>query len=180
MIVYPKPDPAAGPPPADAGADSGEGVPIPGDDDFHHLRAYRPGDPPRQIAWKALAREGDLLTKDFQATASGELWLDWLAARCAGENVILAGDLNSTLDHYTGLDAAPFYGVLGPAGMDPAVVQKLSSTLQQALATPALREKLQEQGFDVVASSPEAYAKLIRDEIERWSKVVREGGIRVD
>ena len=81
---------------------------------------------------------------------------------------------------YTGLDAAPFYGILGPAGMDPAVVQKLSSTLQQALATPALREKLQEQGFDVVASSPEAYAKLIRDEIDRWSKVVREAGIRVD
>ena len=81
---------------------------------------------------------------------------------------------------YTGLDAAPFYGILGPAGMDPAVVQKLSSTLKQALATPALREKLQEQGFDVVASSPEAYAKLIRDEIDRWSKVVREGGIKVD
>lgn len=81
---------------------------------------------------------------------------------------------------YTGLDAAPFYGVLGPAGMDPAVVQKLSSTLQQALATPAVREKLQEQGFDVVASSPEAYAKLIRDEIDRWSKVVREAGIKVD
>ena len=81
---------------------------------------------------------------------------------------------------YTGLDAAPFYGVLGPAGMDPAVVQKLSSTLQQALAMPAVREKLQELGFDVVASSPEAYAKLIRDEIERWSKVVREAGIKVD
>jgi len=32
--------------------------------------------------------------------------LDWLAARCAGDNVILAGDLNSTLDHYTGLDPA--------------------------------------------------------------------------
>lgn len=32
--------------------------------------------------------------------------LDWLAARCAGDNVILAGDINSTLDHYTGLDAA--------------------------------------------------------------------------
>jgi tripartite-type tricarboxylate transporter receptor subunit TctC len=81
---------------------------------------------------------------------------------------------------YTGLDAAPFYGVLGPAGMDPAVAQKLSSTLQQALATPAVREKLQEQGFDVVASSPEAYAKLIRDEIDRWSKVVREQGIKVE
>jgi len=83
VLVYPRPDPAAGPPPAQSGADSGEGVPIPGDDDFHHLRAYRPGDPPRQIAWKALAREGELLTKDFQATASGELWLDWMDARAA-------------------------------------------------------------------------------------------------
>jgi endonuclease/exonuclease/phosphatase (EEP) superfamily protein YafD len=45
------------------------------------------------------------------APVAGEMtgWrqgLEWLAARCAGDNVILAGDLNSTLDHYTGLDAA--------------------------------------------------------------------------
>ena len=81
---------------------------------------------------------------------------------------------------YTGLDAAPFYGVLGPAGMDPAVVQKLSSTLTRALQTPALREKLGEMGFDVVASTPDVYAKLIRDEIERWSSVVKQANIKVD
>ena len=45
------------------------------------LRAYQPGDSPRLIAWKALARGGDLVTKEFQATASAELWLDWLDAR---------------------------------------------------------------------------------------------------
>ncbi|HEY8243489.1 MAG TPA: tripartite tricarboxylate transporter substrate binding protein [Casimicrobiaceae bacterium] len=81
---------------------------------------------------------------------------------------------------YAGLDAAPFYGVLGPAGMDPAVVQKLSSSLTRALARPDLREKLQELGFDVVASSPDAYTKLIRDEIDRWSAVVRQQNIKVD
>jgi tripartite-type tricarboxylate transporter receptor subunit TctC len=81
---------------------------------------------------------------------------------------------------FTGLDAAPFYGILGPAGMDPAVVQKLSSTLQKTLATPAVRDKLQDLGFDVVASSPAEYAKLIRDEIERWTKVVRDQSIKVD
>ena len=81
---------------------------------------------------------------------------------------------------YAGLDAAPFYGVLGPAGMDPAVVQKLSSSLTRALARPDLRDKLQELGFDVVASSPEAYSKLIRDEIDRWSAVVRQQNIKVD
>jgi tripartite-type tricarboxylate transporter receptor subunit TctC len=81
---------------------------------------------------------------------------------------------------FTGLDAAPFYGVLGPAGMDPAVLKKLNTTLVQALTTPAMREKLQAMGFDVVASSPETYGKVIRDEIDRWTKVVREQNIKVD
>ena len=81
---------------------------------------------------------------------------------------------------FTGFDAAPFYGVLGPAGMDPSVVQKLNATLVKALATPAVRDKLQDLGFDVIGSTPDAYAKLIRDEIDRWSKVVREQNIKVD
>ena len=81
---------------------------------------------------------------------------------------------------YAGFDAAPFYGVLAPAGLDPVVAAKLSGTLTQALAVPALREKLQEQGFDIIASSPQAYAKLIRDEIERWSTVVKDAGIVVE
>ena len=81
---------------------------------------------------------------------------------------------------FTGLDAAPFYGILGPAGMDAAVVQKLHATLTQALSDAAVREKLQASGFDVVASTPDAYGKLIRDEIERWSRVVRDQKIKVD
>jgi tripartite-type tricarboxylate transporter receptor subunit TctC len=81
---------------------------------------------------------------------------------------------------FSGFDAAPFYGVLGPAGMDPAVVQKLNATLTRALATPALRDRLQELGFDVIGSTPDAYAKLIREEIDRWSKVVKEQGIKVE
>ena len=47
------------------------------------LRVYRPGDAPKLIAWKALAREQGLLTKEFSATASSELWLDWDDARAA-------------------------------------------------------------------------------------------------
>ena len=68
----------------------------------------------------------------------------------------------------------------GPAGMDAAVVGKLHASLAKALATPAVREKLESLGFDVVASSPESYAKTIRDEIDRWSKVVREQNIKVE
>jgi len=80
-IVYPRPDLAAGLPPQHSLSGDHEGIPVAGDEDFAFLRGYRPGDPPRQIAWKALARGDDLLSKEFQATASAELWLDWIDAR---------------------------------------------------------------------------------------------------
>jgi uncharacterized protein (DUF58 family) len=83
IVVYPRPDPMAGTPPAFSRSSSEEGIPIAGDDEFNMLRAYRPGDAPKLIAWKALAREQGLLTKEFSATASSELWLDWDEAHAA-------------------------------------------------------------------------------------------------
>ena len=81
VLVYPRPDRMAGAPPSQSRAIAEEGIPVPGDEEFNMLRAYRPGDTARQIAWKALAREQGLLTKEFSATASSELWLDWDEAR---------------------------------------------------------------------------------------------------
>jgi uncharacterized protein (DUF58 family) len=83
VIVYPRPDPLGGTPPAQSRGDTEEGIPVAGDDEFNMLRAYRAGDTPKQIAWKALAREQGLLTKEFSATASSELWLDWNEAHGA-------------------------------------------------------------------------------------------------
>jgi len=80
-IVYPRPDPTAGLPPQQSLSGDDEGIPVKGDEEFSVLRAYNPGDAPKLIAWKALARGDDLLTKEFQATASAELWLDWMDAR---------------------------------------------------------------------------------------------------
>jgi uncharacterized protein (DUF58 family) len=81
VIVYPRPDPMAGSPPARSRSASEEGIPVAGDEEFNMLRSYRAGDSPRLIAWKALAREQGLLTKEFSATASSELWIDWEEAR---------------------------------------------------------------------------------------------------
>ncbi|HEX4859246.1 MAG TPA: DUF58 domain-containing protein [Usitatibacteraceae bacterium] len=76
-LVYPAPDPGAGALPLDLSASGDGNIPIRGDEEFQSLRAYRPGDTPRQIAWKALAREQGLLVKEFGATASSDLWLDF-------------------------------------------------------------------------------------------------------
>lgn len=76
-LVYPRPDPGAGPLPVEA-SQHGEGTSLmPGEDEFHALRGWRPTDSPRHIAWKALAREQGLLSKEFMSTASSDLWLSW-------------------------------------------------------------------------------------------------------
>lgn len=77
-------------------------------------------------------------------------------------------------------NAAPFYGVVGPAGLPPAVLSKLNDTLVRALRSPALQAKLTDMGFDVVASSPDEYGKKIRQEIDLWSKIVRDNQIKAD
>jgi uncharacterized protein (DUF58 family) len=68
-LVYPRPAPDAPPPPQSAGA-SGSGVTTRGDEDFAGLRNYHPGDSPRRIAWKAHARGGELLVKEFAGAAA--------------------------------------------------------------------------------------------------------------
>jgi uncharacterized protein (DUF58 family) len=76
-LVYPKPDAGAGALPLDMRAKGEGNVPVRGDEEFQSLRAYRAGDTPRQIAWKALARGQGLLVKEFGSTASADLWLDY-------------------------------------------------------------------------------------------------------
>ncbi len=79
VLVYPTPEtPAVALPENTAIAGEGQGVGT-GEDDVASVRQYRPGDSPRRIAWRAMARtdSDELLTKQFEGGERGELWLDW-------------------------------------------------------------------------------------------------------
>ena len=76
-LVYPRPERSPLPP---AGGEAARGAmrsPMPGNEDFAGLRGYQPSDSPRHVAWKAVARSGDMLTKQFAGETGAELWLDW-------------------------------------------------------------------------------------------------------
>jgi len=76
-LVYPAPaSPGLSLPLPEAGSGDG-GAHGQGHDEFSGLRQYRPGDSPRHIAWKAVARDDTLLTKQFAGRADAELWLAW-------------------------------------------------------------------------------------------------------
>ncbi|TCJ18040.1 DUF58 domain-containing protein [Parasulfuritortus cantonensis] len=77
VLVYPKP--AANPLPFPEPAGDGRALSWrrPGEDEFAALREYRPGDSPRRIAWKSVARGLPPLTKQFAGAGAGETWLRW-------------------------------------------------------------------------------------------------------
>lgn len=81
---------------------------------------------------------------------------------------------------YKNFEAVTWFGVLGPANLPKDITARLNSEINKALQMPALRKQLNDQGADVAGSTPEAFAKLIRDDIARWGVVVKESGAKID
>ena len=75
-LVYPRPERSPLPPFSGEAAAGALHTPTPGSDDFAGLRGYQRSDSPRHIAWKAVARSDEMLTKQFAGDAAAELWLD--------------------------------------------------------------------------------------------------------
>ena len=65
-----------------------------------------------------------------------------------------------------------------PAATPRAVITKLNADAASALNNPDVREKLATQGMYVVANTPEDLAALLKIEIPRWAKVVKESGVK--
>jgi len=80
-VVYPAPATRAESPPPDNTDTGGAQDDRKGEDDFAGLRDFRRGDSPRHIAWKAMAKGGELLVKQFAGTDVTTHWLDWDKAR---------------------------------------------------------------------------------------------------
>jgi tripartite-type tricarboxylate transporter receptor subunit TctC len=69
-------------------------------------------------------------------------------------------------------------GLLGPAGMPKALVEKLNADTLAILRQPETRERLLSQGYDVQGSTPEQFGKVIAADISKYTKVIREAGIK--
>ena len=59
-----------------------------------------------------------------------------------------------------------------------ALVLRVNQDVHAVVAAPAMKEQFISRGLEIVLSTPEEFARYIRTEIERWSKVVRDAGIR--
>jgi tripartite-type tricarboxylate transporter receptor subunit TctC len=71
-------------------------------------------------------------------------------------------------------------GILAPAGTDAVRIATLHKAITRFAKAPAFLDKLKQDGVDIVASDPAAFAKLIRTELVQWADVVRKSQIKVD
>jgi tripartite-type tricarboxylate transporter receptor subunit TctC len=81
---------------------------------------------------------------------------------------------------FPGFEASVWYGIVGPAGLPPAVVARLHQEIQRALAIPEVRERLASAGGEVALGTSAMFADLLRREEQRYEKLIRESGIKPD
>ena len=79
---------------------------------------------------------------------------------------------------FAGFEAYAWWGILAPAGTPKPIVERMHAELVKVLGQPAVRDKLTQQGMDIVAGTPDVFAKFVAAEMERWGKVVRDGNIK--
>ena len=72
-----------------------------------------------------------------------------------------------------------FQGLLGPAGLPPAITQRLNADLNKALAAPAVAKRMQDFGMESLAGTPEQFHAMARAEARRWGSVIAATGVKL-
>jgi tripartite-type tricarboxylate transporter receptor subunit TctC len=86
----------------------------------------------------------------------------------------------SGLPGYAEAGSDLWFGIVAPVGLPKPVLDKLNGELIRVLRSPAMRERISGQYFDVWTSTPAEFQKVIESDYAKWGKIVRASGARVD
>ena len=79
-----------------------------------------------------------------------------------------------------GYEFTAWIGALGPAAIPKAIVDKLNSDMQKVLRTPDVAEKLKSQTLDPLFMTPEQFARRLKSDYDKYEKVIKVSGAKVD
>jgi len=77
-----------------------------------------------------------------------------------------------------GFEATAWFGMWAPAKTPRAIIGRINEIVGQALRDPDVRAKLETQGYRPVADTPEQFARFLRSEVDKYSRVIKAGGIK--
>lgn len=89
-----------------------------------------------------------------------------------------APDVPTVAETLPGLELIGWYGVVAPKRTPAVIVERLSSAIARVLRSPEVKDRLAADGSETVGGAPAEFERHIRNEVERFRKVIREAGIR--
>lgn len=79
---------------------------------------------------------------------------------------------------FAGLDAASWYGLVGPRGLDPALVERMGADVNRVLQLPNVVQRLREAGAEDAGGTPQKFAAFMAAEADKWSKLIKGAGLK--
>ncbi len=81
---------------------------------------------------------------------------------------------------YPGYEVTTWFGYLAPAGTPPEVVNKLNAEVNAAIRNSDVQKKLVALGAELVPGTPQAFGKFLEADMARWTRVIKQAGIKAD
>jgi len=81
---------------------------------------------------------------------------------------------------FPGFEVTAWFGLLAPAGTPAPIIRKIHAEMVKALALPDVRARFSDLGLESIGNSPEEFAQVIREEIPKWAKVIKDSGAKPD
>jgi tripartite-type tricarboxylate transporter receptor subunit TctC len=101
-----------------------------------------------------------------------------LVAAAGAKRSAMAPDLpTATEQGLSGLVLEPWYGLVAPVAIAAEVRAKLVAALNQAVRSPELRQRFEQQGYELIVDTPESFSALIRSEIGKYARLIQTAGI---
>jgi tripartite-type tricarboxylate transporter receptor subunit TctC len=79
-----------------------------------------------------------------------------------------------------GYEVVLWYGILGPKRLPNTIVARWNAEIRKATKLPDMKERLTSEGFEIDDSPPEVFQEVLKRDVEKWKKVVREANVKVE
>ena len=89
-------------------------------------------------------------------------------------------ELPAVAEALPGFEVVGWYGVIGPAGLPGHIVTRLHDELVKVLNQPDVRERIVADGSEPVGNTPEEFRRFMRADLDKWAKLVKESGAKLD
>jgi tripartite-type tricarboxylate transporter receptor subunit TctC len=96
------------------------------------------------------------------------------------QRLALLPNVATMSETFPGFEQISWFGLLAPAGVSKEVSAKLRREMARTLEVPEVKQRLQERGFDVIASSAEEFVRFVRAESDKLGKLIRDNNIAAE